>query len=1124
MGGTTGEATLPRLEADLAALAAAAPSPEEDADHALEHAPTGVPVPAPAPVPVPRAGGAPAASLAPVPGPAPGGAPSAGAGPSDAAGPAPAAGPPPAPGAGAAPAPGAGAASAGPARPELLPGTRIHQYELIRTLSKGGMGVVFLARDLRLGRRVAIKLLQRDPGGPEDPGDAAEQTRRILDEARTTARCRHDNIVVIHDVGVHGGTPYLVLEYLAGRPLTALLGGGQRLPYARAVEIVCAILRALACAHAAGIVHRDLKPDNVIVTEAGAIKVLDFGIAKVLRPRRTRAMGRAANVAGQAALAAADARDAHAPTIDILGETGTGDTTAGTPPYMSPEQWGIGIEIDHRTDIWACGLVLFEMICGRRPLPMGQLLDTQVLELPMPSLASAAPRGVPPELVQIVDRCLRKDKAERWQSAGELSAALAPFLPGPRALELAPDERPYPGLAPFQERDAGKFFGRAREIAAALARLDERPLLAIVGSSGVGKSSLVRAGVIPALKRSGERWDALVVRPGRAPLEALAAAIQPIVAGEGDRPRAQPLAEGVAAERRLAETLRHEPGYLGNVLRLHARREGRRLLLFVDQLEELYTHTQDAAERAAFTACLSAVADDAASPLRVVLSLRSDFLDRAAEDRRFFGELAAGLCLLGPPDRSGLREALASPAELAGFQLEPAIAQDMLHHLEAAPGALPLLQFTAARLWDLRDRARRVLTHESYTALGGVAGALAHHADRVVSDLGAAQAPLVRAILLRLVTAERTRAIVPLAELRELSRQPGEVAWLIDRLVAARLLVVQAPDGADGGTVELVHESLVHGWPALGRWLDEHQDDAVILEQLRVAARQWAAKGRDPGLLWRGASAGEVRRLQARYRGPEGTRGLLADTERAFLEAVVHDDAALRRRRRALAIGRAALVSLSLVGALAVAAVSQRSAAREKAHNAELAQAKRALEVQLEIAALRQRQVETAQARLDRAHARIAEQAGALEERARLLDTRAREVDRQARAREAALASALRHKAEAAERADAARQAHAAADAAMAEASRQRFEAEILRREAAILRDQERLRRKRAEELRGIDSLPLLPLAEDMVSGAPERAPAPIRLVPAVIPAVHGPAMPEWPPAFVDEALKEPPR
>src|SRR6185436_14291243 len=158
--------------------------------------------------------------------------------------------------------------AASAASPKLPPGARINQYEIIKLLSEGGMGTVFLARDLRLGRRVAIKLLQINQ---------PEQAKQLLAEARATARCQHENIVVIHEVGEHDSLPYLVLEYVDGKPLSALAEHGPRLPWARAVEIMCAILRALQFAHEAGIVHRDLKPGNVVVTDSGTVKVLDFG-------------------------------------------------------------------------------------------------------------------------------------------------------------------------------------------------------------------------------------------------------------------------------------------------------------------------------------------------------------------------------------------------------------------------------------------------------------------------------------------------------------------------------------------------------------------------------------------------------------------------------------------------------------------------------------------------------------------------------------------------------------------------------------------------------------------------------------------------------------------------------
>ncbi len=795
------------------------------------------------------------------------------------------------------------------------PGVRINQYEMIKMIGEGGMGTVFLARDLRLGRRVAIKFLQ---------SNQQELTQRFLVEARTTARCQHDNIVVIYEVGEHNGAPYIVLEFLNGKPLTDLTQNGQKLPYARAVELMCSILRALQCAHEHGIVHRDLKPDNIFITESGTLKVLDFGIAKVLQEKQSGTPE--AKASGQVRMPS---------PLELATGTNTSltrvGTIMGTLKYMSPEQWGIGIEIDHLTDIWACGVLLHRMICGRHPLhPLdgNQLVVTAMLELPMPSMQEAAPPDVPRELIQIVDRCLLKTKEQRWQSAEELLRALEPFLPGRRMKELQLDESPYAGLSSFQENDAGKFFGRNREIAAMVTRIRDRPLMAVVGSSGVGKSSFVRAGLVPALKRSGETWETLVIRPGRKPLESLSAVIQPMVATAAN------LADDMDEQRKLVETLRREPGHLGHVLRGRARRDNRRLLLFVDQFEELFTQVADPAERAAFMACLSAVADDATSPLRVVLSIRSDFLDRVAEDPQFLSELTQGLFFLGPPSRDGLAEAITNPAEMAGFAFElSATVDDMLDHLETTPGALPLLQFAASRLWDSRDKARKLLTHNAYTAMGGVAGALASHADRVINDLGPAKLPLIRAIMLRLVTPERTRAIVPMAELRELSREVGEVQRLVDQMVDARLLVVQTLEGGKGSTVEIVHESLVANWPALRRWLDETQDDAELIDQLRNAARQWHAKGRDVGLLWRGDTAEEAKKFKKRY------KGTLSDTERAFLDEVVNYELAQVRKRRSMVIaGFIALGAIVVAAMVALVLIqSSRKAAKANASAADKA-------------------------------------------------------------------------------------------------------------------------------------------------------------------------------------------
>ncbi|MCG8419774.1 MAG: protein kinase [Proteobacteria bacterium] len=800
-------------------------------------------------------------------------------------------------------------------------GTCIGQYELIRQFGRGGMGAVYLARDTRLGRRVAIKFLH---------SASAELNARFILEARATARCNHENIVVIHEVGEHQGNPFMVLEYLQGSPLSALVGRGRRLPPGRAVALMVPVVRALDTAHKHDIVHRDLKPDNIFVTDSGTVKVLDFGIAKLVRAVPSDALGqlrgRRENHQNSEIVGRAGGMPAMQPDrAQLPGELGISTRQGaimGTLPYMSPEQWGAGA-VDHRTDLWAVGIILFQMVAGRHPLaPRAgwELMVTGFLDQPMPGVREVWP-DVPDDLAQVIDSCLCKDKERRMSSARALLDALEPMLPGRHTGQLRADQSPYPGLSAFQESDASRFFGRSREIGAAVTRLHSQPLMGVVGPSGAGKSSFVRAGVIPALKRSGELWASMVVRPGQTPVMALARLVAPLFGRSSAT-----VAGDFEALQAMRQRLCTEPGYLGSVLRSRARQSGRHIVLFVDQFEELYTLVEDAGERQAFTACLAGVADDATAPLRVIVSIRSDFLDRVADDERFMTELGQSLFFLSPPGRDGLREALSQPAQMAGYGFDSeAVVDDMLDHLEHASGGLPLLQFAASKLWELRDGERRLLTEDSYRDIGGVAGALASHADAVLNELSPGQQPQVRVLLLRLVTPERTRALVPLGELEELSRQPGELRRLADHLVHARLLVVQTSGdiGAQRGSqqtsqqtsIELVHESLIHSWPRLRRWLDESQEDALYLHELRSAARQWQMRGYPGGLLWRGEAADEARRFVRRYRGE------LSEVQRAYLRAVLELAARSVRRRRYAMVGLIALLSVLVVAAAVVLVV-----------------------------------------------------------------------------------------------------------------------------------------------------------------------------------------------------------
>jgi len=779
----------------------------------------------------------------------------------------------------------------------LVPGQWLRHYELIRGLSGDGRGGrAFLARDTRMGRRVTLLLPSQPPS--------------------ITTRLSHENIAVVHEVGQYEGEPFLVLEYLQGQSVRTLVRP-KRLPPARAVELMVPVVRALAYAHDQGVVHGDLKPDNILVTDTGVIKVLGFGLSPTPRGTRQRDEPGKTNSGG------------------LLDDDGQDLTPPGTFPeslaYRSPEQWGNGLAVDHRTDLWAVGIMLFQMLSGRHPLGLlggEELSVTARLDESMPRLQALFP-ALPRGLAAVVDRCLLKNKDERFADARALLHALEPFLPGQvhRHEPHAADPCPYPGLSAFQEADADRFFGRAREVAALRQRIQDRPLLAVVGPSGAGKTSLVRAGLVPALKRSGNDWETLVMRPGQRPLSALARLLEQV-----EHP-SDVIEEDSPTQRELVRRLYAEPGYAGQVLRASARRHHRKLLVFIDPFEELYARVPDARERRAFTECLLGIADDATSPLRVLLTLRTDRMDPVSEDERFMAVLSQGLFFLAPPRAEGLCEALVRPAERAGYSFEmPILVDGLLQDLESSPDALPLLQFAATTLWEARDPDTRRLTVSAHETLGGITGVLARHADGVLANLLASEQALARRVCSRLVTPERTRAHATLDELRALTNEPEEQQRLIEHLIRMRLLRVHGEADDTNVTVELVHESLIHGWPPLRRWLDERQEDTAFLEHLEQSARRWREENADPGLLWSGERLQEARRFQRR------SSEELPPHQRDFLEAVFTREAREARRGSAQLLAGVVLVGMLFL-ATSVAWEHARGAQRKAELQAETARA-----------------------------------------------------------------------------------------------------------------------------------------------------------------------------------------
>ncbi|HKV93526.1 MAG TPA: protein kinase [Candidatus Angelobacter sp.] len=278
----------------------------------------------------------------------------------------------------------------------LAPGSKLGLYEILAALGAGGMGEVYRARDPRLGREVAIKVLPSGSGG--DP----ERLHRFEQEARATAALNHPNILALFDIGSQENSPYIVSELLEGETLRARLIGGP-LPVRKAVNYALQIVRGLATAHDHGILHRDLKPENIFITRDGHVKILDFGLAKLTMPQPD-----APRLSAEA-------------TLDSV--TGRG-VLVGTLGYMSPEQCR-GAVVDARSDLFSFGAVLYEMLSGRRAFRGDTTADliSAILKEEPPEL-SASGRDVPPMLERIVHHCLEKDPAARFQSARDIAFAL----------------------------------------------------------------------------------------------------------------------------------------------------------------------------------------------------------------------------------------------------------------------------------------------------------------------------------------------------------------------------------------------------------------------------------------------------------------------------------------------------------------------------------------------------------------------------------------------------------------------------------------------------------------------------------------------------------------------------
>jgi WD40 repeat protein/predicted Ser/Thr protein kinase len=532
-----------------------------------------------------------------------------------------------------------------------------------------------------------------------------------------------------------------------------------------------------------------------------------------------------------------------------------------------------------------------------------------------PLIAAAAPvPGAPPELFFLDGSDLRGARFVAFPAGFERhDDAVWEWLRGhvpdldAGAATTSDDERaPYRGLAAFTRDDAGAFFGREDETGAFVNRLRIQPFAAVVGPSGAGKSSFVQAGVIPALPAG---WRAVTVRPGAAPIAALAARLR---------------AAGVGGDE-VEPAIAADPDALGAVLRADADARGP-VLLVVDQLEELFTLCADPDERVRYADAVAGAARSADDPVRVVVTLRDDFLVRAEQLPALRNRIAQALQLLAAPTPDDLTRIVVEPARRAGYELEDAaLARTIVDAVADQPSALALVSFTMARLWELRDRHFRQLLRKDYVALGGVGGALAQHAERTLAAMPADHRRLARAAFRNLVTSEGTRAVLSRAEVRQLLGEPAAADAVLEALIGARLLTAGEDPAGGGDTIEIVHEALIAAWPRLAEWRRDDAESARLRDQLRAAARQWGERGRPDGLLWRGEALAELVRWRAR------DPGAVTDAEVAFVAASSRAATRGRRIRTGLVVGAFAALAAGVAVLLVVNAAKETERRRAEA-------------------------------------------------------------------------------------------------------------------------------------------------------------------------------------------------
>lgn len=452
---------------------------------------------------------------------------------------------------------------------------------------------------------------------------------------------------------------------------------------------------------------------------------------------------------------------------------------------------------------------------------------------------------------------------------------------------------PYMGLEAFQEEDADRFFGREKLVAELVEELQEGYFVLVAGPSGSGKSSLVRAGLLPTLKKGAlsgsERWLYTSLKPGRTPLEALGRAVASLTGN-------------LAPVEDISTKGLNEPGILREWLEVAlGDQEKRRVLLFVDQFEEIFTQlsAQDEATRAAFIAALTQAATPGGRIL-VLLTMRSDFVSNCAAYPKLNSLLNQGFLQVGAMQPAELVSAIARPALEVGLRIDPDLVAQVIHDMRDEPGALPLMQFAMQDLFNAQAAKGGViaLTLKDYLERGGLQRALERYADAAFEKLSPDEREMARGIFKGLVQPGRgtqdTRRTALFEELVPAGHKLTEVEAVLRKLADARLITTEDRDDLPGDdrTATLAHERLLEAWPWLRRLVEENRETISQANQIAEDAQNWERSQRDESYLYSGARLAIAR--EGLENGKLGLGGLALD----FVQSAIHRQEAERLARR----------------------------------------------------------------------------------------------------------------------------------------------------------------------------------------------------------------------------------